>query len=161
MRINKYIAWGAVVIWMGLIFAFSHQPGGQSAELSSGVTELVLSTVESILPIEFDRDSVHYVIRKGAHFSVYFVLGILVLHALRRSGFSGLRSVLFSLGICVIYAITDEVHQLFIPGRSGEVTDVLIDSAGAGVGICLYVIGSSARHRWKKRKREKSKSLVA
>lgn len=46
----------------------------------------------------------------------------------------------FALLICVLYAISDEVHQKFIPGRSGEVRDVIIDTAGASVGISVYLL---------------------
>lgn len=74
-------------------------------------------------------------IRKTAHFSVYLLLGVLVMNALRRSGVIGLKAVALAIGICVLYAVSDEVHQLFVPGRGGQARDVLIDSAGAILGI--------------------------
>jgi len=64
------------------------------------------------------------------------------MNALRRSGVNGWKFILFSLGICVLYAVSDEVHQLFVPGRGRQVRDVLIDSAGAIVGIGLYRVVS-------------------
>ena len=45
-----------------------------------------------------------------------------------------------SLFVCVLYAISDEVHQLFVSGRGAQVKDVLIDSAGAIVGVGLYLV---------------------
>jgi VanZ family protein len=92
--------------------------------------------IEKIVP-EYDvaLSNLEYFFRKGAHFFSYLVLGVLVMNALRRSGVEGFRLCIFALGICVLYAISDEVHQLFVHGRSGQVTDVLLDSVGAVVGI--------------------------
>jgi VanZ family protein len=60
------------------------------------------------------------------------------MNAFRSSGVKGLRGFIFSLVFCVLYAISDEVHQLFVPGRGAQVTDVMIDSFGAFVGIGVY-----------------------
>jgi VanZ family protein len=77
-------------------------------------------------------------VRKYAHFTEYLILDILVLNALTVSGVRGFKGFIFSLVFCILYAISDEVHQLFVPGRGAQVTDVLIDSAGAFVGIGMY-----------------------
>lgn len=139
MNLNKTLTWASVILWMALIFYLSHQPATESSELSSGISEMIFNIINKIAPtVEFDR--FNYMIRKGAHFIAYFVLAIFTVNALRRSGERGYRSSTVALGICVVYAISDESHQLFIPGRSGEVTDVLIDSAGASVGIGVYLI---------------------
>lgn len=138
---GKRIAWTLVILWMALIFYLSHQPATESNELSTGITEIIITTVENLIPnAEFDISGLHHIVRKNAHFIAYFILGILVINALRVSGVRGYRSMVLALGICVLYAISDEVHQLFIPGRSGEVSDVLIDSAGASVGIGDYLV---------------------
>lgn len=137
----KILSWAAVIAWMALIFYFSHQPGSESSELSQGVTEIIVTTVEKIAPnADYDINHFHYLVRKNAHFFVYLVLGMLVINALRRSGVKGGRSIALAFFVCVLYAISDEVHQLFIPGRSGEVTDVIIDSAGSSVGIVVYLL---------------------
>ncbi|WP_034638784.1 VanZ family protein [Desulfofalx alkaliphila] len=139
MSIKKFLSWSLVILWMALIFHLSHQPATVSNELSTGITELIVKTVEKIAPnAEFDIRSFNNIVRKNAHFFAYLVLGMLVINALRRSGVPGYRSVLITLGICVLYAISDEIHQLFIPGRSGEVRDVLIDSTGASLGVAIY-----------------------
>ena len=62
------------------------------------------------------------------------------MYALRRIGMHGYRMIGLSLLVCVLYAISDEVHQLFVPGRGAQVKDVLIDSAGAIVGVGLYLV---------------------
>ncbi|MDD3654990.1 MAG: VanZ family protein [Desulfotomaculaceae bacterium] len=137
----KILSWTAAIIWLALIFNLSSQVAEQSNELSTGITEVIINTVEKFAPqAEFDIKSFNNVIRKKAHFFAYLVLGVLVLNALRRSGVHGYRSVIIALGICVLYAISDEVHQLFVTGRGGQVKDVIIDSAGAGVGIGAYQV---------------------
>ncbi|WNF36648.1 VanZ family protein [Bacillaceae bacterium IKA-2] len=141
MTLNKTFSWVAVVAWMALIFFLSHQPATQSNDLSTGITELIVKTVENFAPnIDFDIRSFNHMVRKNAHFIAYLVLGVLMINALRTSGVRGYRSIVLALGICVLYAISDEVHQLFIPGRSGEIRDVIIDSAGTTVGIGLYLL---------------------
>ncbi|MFC4736864.1 VanZ family protein [Bacillus daqingensis] len=125
-------SWALVLAWMGLIFYFSHQPGDRSGEMSSGV----LQALTALLPFE-PNETFHFLLRKGAHFTVYAVLGILLLRALKLH-VSGKKAVAWALLISCLYAVSDEYHQTFIPGRSGEVGDVLIDTAGAGVGIFLY-----------------------
>ncbi|MDV2684352.1 VanZ family protein [Alkalihalophilus lindianensis] len=148
MLVKHTWSWVCVLLWMALIFYLSHQPATESAELSSGIMERIVAVVEIVVPtIHQHLDTVHLIIRKGAHFFAYFILGILVIHALRGGRLTGYRRVLLALSICVLYAISDEVHQLFIPGRSGEVTDVLIDSAGASGGIGLYLLAKTIKRK--------------
>lgn len=143
MTLRKILAWTAVILWMAVIFHLSHQPATVSNTLSTGITEVIVKTVEKVIPrASIDVQSFNNVVRKNAHFIAYLVLGVLVLNALRRTGVKGSRSLVLALGICVLYAVSDEVHQLFVPGRGGQVHDVLIDSAGASVGIGLYLLVS-------------------
>ena len=95
--------------------------------------------MESVAP-ESDLfvENLHHFVRKNAHFLIYFVLGMLVVRAFRVSEIRNKKSILLALGICILYAISDELHQLFVPGRGAQVKDVLIDSTGAFVGIILY-----------------------
>ncbi|WP_245723030.1 VanZ family protein [Natribacillus halophilus] len=132
------IAWFLVIGWMGLIFYFSHQSGEDSSALSGGLTE----NIYHLLPFwPTDMESFHSLIRKAAHVGVYFGLGILVIHAFRVTmATRPRRLIIWAWILCTCYAITDEIHQLFIPGRSGEVSDVVLDSIGALVGIGLYVV---------------------
>lgn len=131
------ISWTAVLLWMLFIFSLSSQAADQSAYLSKGMVEIFIDIIEKLLPgYDLDMINLEHFVRKSAHFCSYLVLGVLVINALRRSGVEGLKLCGFALGICVLYAISDEVHQLFVPGRSGQATDVFIDSAGAMLGIC-------------------------
>lgn len=144
LRNNKLIiiiSWIAVFFWMLLIFNMSSQVAEDSNKLSKGVTEIVVETVEKVAPnTGLTVDDFNHVVRKNAHFFAYMILGILVINALRRSGIKDLRGYSFALIICVLYAISDEIHQHFVPGRGPGVKDVFIDGFGSGVGLGLYLI---------------------
>jgi VanZ family protein len=146
MQKKKTIAWGAVLAWMALIFFLSHQPAEVSSGMSSGIAEKIMVLIETSAPAAgIDVDVLHTFVRKNAHFFAYLILGVLAFVALLQSGLTGLSGALAAFGIAVGYAISDEAHQLFIPGRSGEVRDVLIDSTGAAVGIGIYLLLLKAR----------------
>jgi VanZ family protein len=124
---------------MALIFLLSNQVAEESKELSQGITEKIIQTVERVAPAaaEWDLERVNHFVRKNAHFFAYFVLGMLVWNALRVTGVRGLRRYGLALLICVLYAISDEIHQAFVPGRGPQVRDVFIDSAGTLSGFIL------------------------
>src|SRR5699024_1438351 len=96
---------------------------------------ILLSLIESDM-------NLHSLIRTSIHFFVYTILRVLVYLA-----YHGRRAVLFTLNVCLIYAITDEFHQLFIPVRSGEIRDVLIDFSGAVFGIILVKLFMKIKSR--------------
>ncbi|KOS69388.1 hypothetical protein AEA09_13035 [Lysinibacillus contaminans] len=138
-QLSKIISWVAVLVWMTIIFYLSHQPVTISNGLSVGLTEVIVQKVEGIASdYEFNMDSANHIMRKNAHFFMYFVLGLFVISALWKSGVARYRGFRLALLICGLYAISDEVHQYFIEGRGPQLNDVLIDSAGAFVGISLF-----------------------
>lgn len=152
MNLKKILSYTAVILWMLLIFNFSSQVANESNELSTGLTEIIIKTIENIIPnVDFDIGSFNHIVRKNAHFIAYLVLGVLTLNALRRGGVNGYRSLAFAIGLCILYSISDEWHQLFVPGRAGQVRDVIIDSAGAGVGIGAYLLTSKLFRRGNKK----------
>lgn len=137
---RKILSWTLVVSWMALIFYLSHQPATQSNGLSTGITEKVIEIIEKIAPnLDNDIRSFNHIIRKNAHFFSYLILGILVSNVVSNYQSVRKKAFILALSICVLYAISDEVHQLFIPGRSGQIKDVFIDSVGAVVGVLGYM----------------------
>ena len=137
--------WGPVALWAALIFYFS------TAAFSAPQTSHVLGPALTWLfpDISLDRfESIHLVLRKLGHWSEYFVFALLVLRALRRQsyGYPKLRHNAFTAAIVFFYAVSDELHQLFVPGRSASLADVLLDSLG---GICA-IIWVHLRHKRKK-----------
>lgn len=133
------ISWLGVLLWMGLIFYFSAQVGEDSGNLSFNITEIAFKIVKKIAPY-MDIDTFHHFIRKGAHFTVYLILGILSLNAFQKSKLLGSKGIVFALGLCILYAISDEIHQAFVPGRGPSMKDVGIDSLGSMMGIGIYLL---------------------
>jgi VanZ family protein len=129
-----------LILWMAVIFALSHQTGEQSGDLSRGVSEVIIEVVEKVAPsVEIDRRSFHSVMRKNAHFAAFFVLGILSAKTFShgKQGRNG-AFILRAITLCIGYAVFDEVHQLFVDGRGGQIFDVAIDSAGSACGIWSF-----------------------
>ena len=123
-----------VILWMGVIFCFSNQVSDDSTKLSDNFIKNTICKINnSNCDITIEKS--FKPVRKCAHFFVYFILGILVMNCFNIDK----KYIVYSLLICLLYSISDEVHQLFVHGRSGEVLDVLIDSVGSFMGIgCLY-----------------------
>ena len=132
-----------LVLWMGFIFSMSCENAEESSNTSGQTIKVVLSTVP-----EFEKqpeevkvniiEELQFIVRKSAHFIGYMILGILASGLILYYGNINKKYLLAFL-ICVIYAISDEIHQLFVPGRAGQVRDVLIDSAGSLLGIIIVM----------------------
>ena len=140
----RYISLLFLVLWMGAIFSFSAQSAPDSGETSRGVLEKVVSAVyppydkldSAEKEVIINRFS--FPIRKCAHFFEFAVLGALAFVFFWT--FSSIHikyRVVFSLALGLVYAISDEVHQLFIAGRACRVLDVLIDFAGVLFAVIL------------------------
>ena len=132
-------AWILTLLWMSMIFYLSNQPAVQSSQLSSGITKRFVIIMANFVPeiknLEFE--SLESCIRKNAHFIAYFFLGVLSLISLLLS--NNKKATLYAFVLCLTYAASDELHQLFVYGRSCQIRDVLIDTAGAILGILLVV----------------------
>lgn len=134
MRVLKIIL---LILWMMIIFAFSNQKAVDSSNLSSGLIDRTVVKVYKVFygDISKEKEEViiekySYPIRKLAHYSLYFILGILSFLVIVDYK-NNKKLILYSMFICFLYACTDEFHQLFIDGRSAEIKDVLIDSFGS------------------------------
>ena len=128
------------MLWMILIFVLSAQTAPESAELSGGLLDKILNIFNKKLS-DYDVfiiDFMQFIIRKSAHTFLYIVLSILVLVEL--SLFNVKREIIFTSIISVLYAISDEIHQYFVPGRSGEIRDVIVDTIGVVIGIIIVKI---------------------
>lgn len=143
----KYLAWIPSILFMIAIFYFSAQPAEESSELSGSVIYQLLSLTEKIPGISFTAsqriawcEMLQTPVRKAAHMSEYAVLALLFYLplALWMKEKSAAKQRFFSVALAMAYAATDEFHQLFVPGRAGMVTDVLIDGTGAVLGIVVF-----------------------
>ncbi len=145
-----------VLVVMGLIFYFSSENGLQSTSTSNGVTKWIIGIInpgyESMAAADkaaYFSKVAHYV-RKAAHFSEYFLLGLfsslLVVSLLELFGKKNVLFFLIPVGFSFLYAVFDEYHQRFVGGRAAQFTDVLIDTAGAVVAtafvaLIFYLVG--------------------
>lgn len=102
------------------------------------ILRVILPRVDSFGIFQMNRWVIHRYLRKYAHFFIYLFLGGVVKNALNVSGLKGWKSIGLAILLCFSYAVFDEIHQYFVPGRMPLVMDVIIDTAGATVGIILY-----------------------
>ena len=135
-------AWLAVVAWATLIAVFSS--GWFSGEQTGGFLLPLLRAMLPGAPPEVLR-GLHALIRKGAHAVEYLVLGVLLVRALREEGLRGgaLAAAAVTLGIA--YAGLDELHQSFVPSRTGAPGDVLVDATGVVGGVALAALRAPRR----------------
>ena len=149
MKLKTLKAWLPALLWMGVIFMMSAAPGDLSGEQSGLIVRVILSVhglfFGGAQPAPDTLELLHTLVRKAAHMSEYAVLALLFLHALRQSGAQ--RPWRTALLLCALYAASDEVHQAFVPDRGPSPVDVLIDTAGACIGLALARMVSRARHR--------------
>lgn len=136
------IAWLLVLFCMVAIFALSAQVRSESAALSRGYLDII----NEFLGTHISQKAV----RKAAHTFEYFVLAVLIFNAACLTWEK--RKPYFAFLLTLLYAVTDEIHQHFVPGRGCRLSDMLIDAAGAAAGIllCLAVM---AFVKWMKRRR--------
>ena len=131
-----------IIIWMAVVFAFSNQPADNSSKSSGRITEIVVKIIakepEKRTPELID--TVETIVRKTAHFSLYAVGGFLMAGLVNTTNASNKKLIIFAIFFTTLYACTDEIHQLFVDGRSGEIRDVFIDAAGATLGVTIYVL---------------------
>ena len=127
------------VLWMTVIFLLSSEDATKSTKLSESFTDKTLVNVCKLFNKKCDKDKViskyGVLVRKLAHFTEYFILGLLVLFTLKEYG---IKNLFIPIIVCVLYASSDEIHQLFVDGRSASVIDVLIDSLGSILSILLF-----------------------
>jgi VanZ family protein len=126
---------------MGLIFWFSAQPATDSGAMSGSITKFFYHILEIIgLSEHISVDLLHTLIRKGAHFTIYFILGVLLYRAIHFKSVetSILKEMGIGLMICMLYACSDEMHQVFVAGRSGQLKDVMIDISGSTLGMTAF-----------------------
>ena len=135
-----------VSLWMGIIFWFSAQPADESEQMSLSVGHVAgLLFVDDYEDWPQERqdtfeERIDHGVRKTAHFTEYTVLGLLLVSMYRAYGHKGKRLLLLAAGTGSLYAATDEFHQLFVEGRSCQITDWAIDTCGVITGAAAVYL---------------------
>ncbi len=145
-----------LVFQMLFIFAMSSFGSDSSNAQSSQIIQVLhrvfpnLSSRTSGL----DASTLTFIVRKTAHFTEYAILGVFFYLFYRQTLPQKNSLQLFVLAILssFLYACTDEIHQLFVPGRSGQFTDVLVDTLGAFCGCLLLLAIRRLRKAWRARR---------
>lgn len=139
---KKVVCLILLIFWMIVIFIFSNQNATVSENVSDGFTSKVVDVVSSVKEDEEIKENKkeiiedsRFIIRKTAHFSLYLVLGVLAY--LNIKDVKKINPIIISLIFCVLYACSDEIHQIFVNERTAKMLDVFIDSTGALMGILL------------------------
>ena len=129
-----------MLLLLSIIFGFSAQDGDTSGSLSFQVSLWIVTHFLPLISEQcFETDilekanALHYFVRKAAHMTEYFLLTLSVYLPLKvylTKRFTFPKRILLGFFITVLFAALDEFHQTFVPGRSGNFTDVCIDSIG-------------------------------
>ena len=146
-----------MLLWMALIFWFSSRDGDESSEDSIEVGLMVCHiAVPGFDDMPWERQyelakGIDFFVRKTAHFTEYLLLAQYAMGAFLKDERRKLAAF-FAWLTASGYAVTDEIHQLFVPGRAGMAGDVLIDSSGALMGCFICLLGMYIVKRWRMKK---------
>ncbi len=149
----KLLSFVPALLLLFLIFGFSAQDGESSGSLSFQITLYIVQLLSPLLPAAMSEEVliehaelIHLFVRKAAHMTEYFLLAIslqLPLAACLSQQLSHKKRIWIGFAATVLFAALDEFHQTFVPGRSGNYTDVCIDSIGAiAASLCLLIFYS-------------------
>lgn len=130
---RRIILFGLVLAWMALIFWFSSAGHEVSSGQSTEAVRVLHQTIGVVLP--------EMTVRKAAHVALYLVLGGLLVLLVRTYNVRWSKAVMIAVAIACVYAISDEVHQLLVGGRSGQVSDMALDTVAAAVGALIVRCG--------------------
>jgi VanZ family protein len=148
-RTNVYVC--VSIGLMAFIFCMSQMPAEQSGNLSGWVVTLLEKIVPPLQGLTgSEREGamliLSFLVRKGAHFAEYALLGGFVAAATHSCGKYGVfKAVIISIAIGAAYAVTDELHQYFVPGRVASASDVGVDSLGVVAGAVIATLADRAR----------------
>lgn len=129
-----------LIFQMLFIFAMSSFGSDSSNAQSSQIIQVLHQVFPNLSHTSGpDASVLTFIVRKTAHFTEYAILGILFYFFYRQTlpQKNGLRLFVLAILSSFLYACTDEIHQLFVPGRSGQFTDVLVDTLGASFGCTI------------------------
>lgn len=119
------------IIWMIFIFFESSMVAETSASQSNGIVHSICTLLS--LPATY-QETLSFIVRKCAHISEYTFLTLLLYYGFSKNNVYALS---FPFTIALLYACSDEIHQLFVPGRAGMIQDVLIDTIGMIIALII------------------------
>lgn len=155
----KYISWLPAFFMMVIIFYFSSRPVTISNESSVSIAEELLNLYETITDNTLQEDArssilaaTNHYVRKTAHFMEYALLAMTIAFHMSVIRSNKTRLILVSVLLSALYAASDEFHQTMVPGRGGQIRDVILDTAGAVTGTLLFYYAITLIARIRKNK---------
>ena len=115
---------------MIVIFKFSSATGEESEEVSQSLLGVIIELVGNFIS--------HNTLRKLAHFSEFAALGFFMAGTVLFG--SGKFRVYYPLIPCILYAVSDEIHQYFVPERACRIFDIFVDTSGSVTGILIFIL---------------------
>ena len=146
MKSDKFkiiFSWALVLLWIAVVFLFSSQEVTQSSALSGNATSGIAGVLKFLTFGFYNIDTpektavAEDIVRETAHVFEFLILGVFTINAFKKSGFSRHWLLINSMAFCIFNAFFDEFHQMFVAGRATQLVDLLLDSAGALIGILL------------------------
>ena len=158
MKTLKIVLWVLVFLMAGVIFSFSSQPAKKSDSLSKGFTRKVIDTLpQTKHKTDAEKkkivNNINHFVRKSAHFTAFFFFGLFLLCAMMLTyseKYGILKILLISAIIALLYAISDEVHQMFVPKRGPQIKDVCIDFSGSLLSFIVVMTIRKIKSLFKK-----------
>ena len=145
IKIFRIIMGIALLCTLFTIYRFSAQNGTQSKGISTKVSQFILNFSNTYKEANAEEQTrmlnrTNAIIRKIAHFSIYTLLGLTIMGLMTKTKLKDKWRILITIGFGMLYAILDEFHQSFSPGRTPKVTDVYIDTLGVILGALLVIL---------------------
>ncbi len=165
--VDRVLSVLVVLVWMAVIFSFSAKTASSSSAMSGGIIEKVVSLVDTDFKTLPEAEQVkvieswQFIVRKAAHMWEYALLGLLASNMLRSFSIKGVKGLLVSPVICLVYAVSDEIHQHFVSGRACRLLDVTIDFVGAICGATVFFAAAWLINSLMKRKKIDDKKTDA
>ena len=131
-----------IIGWMIIVFLFSAQKGADSGNTSKGFTTKIIQIFlgENIVKNSQLVEVIETIIRKLAHYTIYAIGGFLIMNYAYTTEKTDKQKILYSITFGACYAISDELHQFFVPERSARLFDVGIDTLGVITGVIIYFV---------------------
>lgn len=145
VKVKRVILYLLLILILLIVFIFSGENGQKSNNTSDAFTGNIIDKVSNITNKEISDNkkkdiiiNTRFIVRKAAHFSIYFILGIIIYLILSTYNIN--KILIISIMICFTLGCLDEFHQVFIPGRTARFYDCIIDTLGSSTGIIILDI---------------------
>ena len=157
--IIRVVSIAMILFITSTIFSFSSQNAEKSSSVSGKVAEKIIEIQPKYKNITEQKKTelvelYQHPVRKMAHFTIYTLLGVAIMAFICTYDLKNKNRIIISIVLGAVYAASDEIHQTFIEGRSGQITDVLLDTFGVCVGIMIVIGIWKMCKKWQKVEKE-------